>query len=226
MNGKPRITHQVYLGTVESILRRFQQEKPLKSIPERKSIPEKKSIPERSILRMNKEKDNSKNIDIDLGIGKISLGGLFGGIGSLLEQVSKLKDEEIFKTGEIEGLGEEAKGVFGFTVKTGLGGTPTVERFGNIRETETGPVVEEVREPIIDVMEEKDKVIVIAELPGVSDKEIKVSVHDDILVIEASNKDRGYAKEVLLPYAVDASEVKRSYKNGILKVTLSRATEQ
>ena len=54
------------------------------------------------------------------------LEGIFKGLGDLVEKLSDLaeKGEQLSRTGEFQ-LGDEAKnlkGVFGFTVKTGLGG--------------------------------------------------------------------------------------------------------
>jgi HSP20 family protein len=166
-------------------------------------------------------KEEKEKIEIDFGMGKISFGGLFKGIGNLIDLASKLSEEGVDKKGEIKGLPKGAKGVYGFSVKT-LAGKPVVESFGNIRETAKGPVVEEIREPIVDVFDEEDYILVIAELPGVSEDEIKVEVAGDILNLTASDKDRKYAKEILLPSKVKSDPMKTSYKNGILEVTLEK----
>lgn len=176
---------------------------------------------------VEKKKPEEEEIEIDFGIGKLSFGGLFKGIGNLIDLVSKMAEEgktEVTRTGEIKGLGRKgAKGVYGFTVRTMVGGEPIVESFGNIKETPRGPVVEEVREPIVDVFDEKDKVLVITELPGVEESGIHIEVKGDILNIDASDTDRKYAKEVLLPCSVEAEKMQFSYKNGILKVTLPKS---
>jgi HSP20 family protein len=166
-------------------------------------------------------KEEREKIEIDFGMGKISFGGLFKGIGNLIDLASKLSEEGVEQKGEIGGLPKGAKGVYGFSVRT-LAGKPVVESFGNIRETAAGPVVEEVREPIVDVFDEEDHVLIIAELPGVSEDEIKVEVAGDILNLTACDKDRKYAKEILLPSKVKSDPMKTSYKNGILEVTLEK----
>lgn len=174
-----------------------------------------------------KEKEE-KEVEVDFGVGKMSFGGLFKGIGNIIDLVSEMTEEgkeEVSRTGEfkVKGMPDKAKGVYGFTVKMGLGGTPTVEQFGNIRETEKGPVVEEVREPIVDIIEEENQISVIAELPGVEESDIHLELKEDILNISAENKDREYSKEILLPSPVDAKAMKSSYKNGILEITLPKA---
>jgi HSP20 family protein len=167
------------------------------------------------------EKEENDEVEIDLGMGKISFGGLFKGLGNLIDLASKLSEEGVERSGEIRGLPRGAKGVYGFSIRT-LAGKPVIESFGNIRETAKGPVVEEVREPMVDVFDEKDRILVIAELPGVSENEIKIEVAGDILNLTASDRDRKYAKEILLPGKVKADSMKTSYKNGILEITLEK----
>ena len=167
------------------------------------------------------KKDESSEIEIDFGMGKISFGGLFKGLGNLIDLASKFSEEGVEKKGEIKGLPKGARGVYGFSIRT-LGGKPVIESFGNIKETAKGPVVEEVREPIVDIFDEEGRILVIVELPGVSENQIKVEVAGDILNLTASDSDRKYAKEILLPSKVKADSVKTSYKNGILEITLEK----
>ncbi|MCM2357405.1 MAG: Hsp20/alpha crystallin family protein [Geobacteraceae bacterium] len=168
--------------------------------------------------RKRAEKDE-EGVEIDFGLGKVSFGGLFKGLGTLIDLAATVAEKggEIRKEGEIRGLPKEAKGVYGFTVRT-LGGAPVVESFGNIRDTPKGPVVEEVREPMVDVFDEQDHVLVVAEMPGVAKDHIHVEVKGDTLYLKADDKERKYLKEVALPSAVDAATLKSSYKNGILEV--------
>ncbi len=168
----------------------------------------------------NKEKDEDK-VDIDFGLGKISFGGLFKGLGNLIDLASKLSEEGVDKKGEIRGLPKGARGVYGVSIRT-MAGKPVIETFGNIRETTKGPVVEEVREPIVDVFDEEDHIRLIAELPGVSEDKIKIEVTGDILNLTASDTDKKYAKEILLPSKVNPQSLKNTYKNGILEIMLEK----
>jgi len=168
---------------------------------------------------MAKEERGSKR-EFDFG-----LGGLFKGIGNLFDLVSKMTEEgteELSRTGEIKGLSGKAKGVYGFTIRMGLGGQPTVEQFGNIKKTEKGAVVAEVREPIVDVFDEEGLVLVLAELPGVEESDIHLEVKDDILNLTAEGKETKYSKEVLLPSVVDADTMESTYKNGVLEIKLRK----
>jgi len=156
------------------------------------------------------------------GIG-ISVGGLFKGLGSLFDLVSKMVEEgkeEYTRSGEVEALGGKVKGVYGFSVRMGLGGKPVIEQFGNIQTSEKGAVVTEVREPLVDVFDEGDRLVIIAELPGVEAEDIHIEVKEDILELTAVGSDRKYSKELLLPSPVDSETMDSSYRNGILEIKL------
>ena len=173
-----------------------------------------------------KDKKEDEGLDIDFGIGKLSLGGLFTGIEKLVDLAKDLKDAggEIRKEGEIDlsHLKEGMKGVFGFSIKTAVGGKTIVEPFGNIKKNPKGPTVEEEREPITDVFDEKEEVRVYAEIPGVNEEDIKVDLNNDILDISAQSGDRKYHKEVLLPIKGKIENLTSRYKNGILEIRIKK----
>jgi len=162
----------------------------------------------------------------DAGLGNINLGGLFKGIEKLVDIAQELEESggEIKKEGEIDlgNLKKGMKGVFGFSVKSAVGGKPVVEPFGNIKRTPKGPTIEKEREPITDIFDEEDEVIVMAEMPGINADDIKLDLKEDILDISAQNKDRKYHKEVLLPAKIKAETLQSSYKNGILKIKMKK----
>jgi len=158
------------------------------------------------------------------------LGGLFKGLGDLMEAASKLaeKGEEISKSGEIDfsslnkikGL-QDLKGVHGVSVRTMADGRPSVQPFGNIKKSpKKGPMVEEVREPIIDIFDESDHVNVVAEMPGIDEKEVQIEIKGDILNISAEGKNRKYQKEVLLSREATGENMAWSYKNGMLEIKI------
>jgi HSP20 family protein len=167
------------------------------------------------------KKETQKTVTLDLGFG-----GLFKGLGNFVDLLSDLLEtgEEISRTGEfkVKDLGDRVRGVYGFSIRTGIGGAPRVEPFGNIRSTEEGPVVADVREPLVDVFDEEDEIVVVAELPGVGEDEIQIEIQDDVLSLETTG-ERKYAKEILLSQPVDATTLHRAYKNGILELRLKKA---
>lgn len=173
-------------------------------------------------MAKEKKKKEEKKVGFDFGIG---LGGIFEGIGNLIESISKIAEEGkgiIEKTGEIKGLGDKVKGVYGFTIRTLAGGESKVEPFGNIKKTKEGPVVEEVREPIVDIFDEKEEIKIYAEMPGVNQEDIKIDLKGDILDISAETGDKKYHKEVLLPAKVKSETLISNYKNGILEIRIKK----
>jgi HSP20 family protein len=159
--------------------------------------------------------------NIDLG-----LGGFLSGLGNLVEKLSELaeKGEELKKTGEFGG--KELRGVYGFSVK--VGGAEgarkvTLEPFGNIKRPPRGaPVVSEEREPIVDLFDEEDHLLVVAELPGVEEKDVKLELHEDILEINARTGEKKYRKEVLLGKVFEKEKMSFTYRNGILEVRFKK----
>lgn len=160
----------------------------------------------------------------------MGIGGFLGGLSTLLEKLGELaeKGEELRRTGELHGTtaeGKKLQGVYGFSVKVGLDKDELkVEPFGNVHKDErTGQtVVDEVREPLVDVFEEPTHVLVVAEMPGVGEENIHLELADDILTITASRKDKQYRKEVLLPAAFTADKMSRTCRNGVLEVKFQR----
>ena len=151
------------------------------------------------------------------------LGGMLKGLGDLVEKLGELAEtgRELSKTGEIHGSGKELKGIYGFTVKVGLGDDgPRIEPFGNIRrDTRSGQTeVQEVREPMVDVFEEDEHLLILAELPGISKEDLKVELKDDVLAISAERGDKKYRKEVLLPRSVSREKMQVICHNGILEI--------
>lgn len=167
-----------------------------------------------------------KSLDIDFGIEKLSLGGLFKGIENIVDLAAKLKEAggEVNKEGEIDlsNIKEGMKGVFGVSIKTAVGGKPVVESFGNVKKTPDGPRVEEEREPLTDVFDEDEEIQVYAEMPGVNQEDIKLDLKEDILDISAQTGDRKYHKEILLPAKVKTDTMTSSYANGILEIKVKK----
>jgi len=64
--------------------------------------------------------------------------------------------------------------------------------------------------------------LIVAEIPGASKEDIKVDLKGDILILEASDGKRKFAKEILLSSPIDMKTKKVSYKNGILEIKFKK----
>jgi HSP20 family protein len=151
--------------------------------------------------------------------------GFLSGLAEVLDKLQELAEtgHTLSRSGEFTApSGKEFKGVYGFNVRVGVGGEePKVEPFGNIkvdRKAGEGVVVQEVREPAVDVLEESDHVLIVAEMPGVGASDVKLEVHDDVLTLAAEAGDKKYRKEILLPKSCPRERMTLSCNNGIVRI--------
>lgn len=95
--------------------------------------------------------------------------------------------------------------------------------------------------PALDVFEKDNKLVVKAEIPGMKEEDIDVSVVGDTLTIKGERKtetevkdedyyrcERSYGsflRSIPLPSAVDANKIEANYENGVLEVTLPKTAE-
>lgn len=159
-------------------------------------------------------------------------GRILSGLTDIAEKLSEIseKGETVTKKGEFTFPSKEGgvKGVYGFSLKTGLGGKDDaikVEPFGNIRkDKKTGEaVVQEIHEPLMDVFEDEDATTLIAEMPGVGPGDIKIDVRDDVLTVFAEKGEKKYRKEILLSHSPSKDRIKVTCNNGIVTIRCEKA---
>ncbi|MBK7386551.1 MAG: Hsp20/alpha crystallin family protein [Methanothrix sp.] len=134
---------------------------------------------------------------------------------------SEFKDlvrEEETPTGTIRRYGPF---VYGFSYTAEPGKEPVFQEFGNIRPSSRGILPSQGREPLVDVMSEKDKFKIFVELPGVDKDEVKLNVAEDSIEIQ-TNDEKKFYKFIDLDETVDVDSTKASYKNGILTIELDK----
>ena len=95
--------------------------------------------------------------------------------------------------------------------------------------------------PDADITEEKDRIVVRADVPGLKQEEISVEVSDGVLTIKGERKRETESKEgktyrversygsflrsFTLPAGIDATKVNATYKSGVLEITLPKLAE-
>ena len=127
----------------------------------------------------------------------------------------------------IELGGKGARMVFGYTLRMGLDGV-SAEPFGDVpdeaaaRAAAASAAAPGARQPIVELFEEADAIVVVAELPGADPASLVCRIDGQTLLIEAAGTRR-YRKQVALPAAVRPAEISRNFQNGILEVRLARA---
>jgi len=78
---------------------------------------------------------------------------------------------------------------------------------------------------LVDVIDQKDHLVVVAEMFGVPEKDIKVDMSPNALTINANTINGERHKEVKLPTPVKTETAEITYKKGLLEVKLEKARE-
>ena len=130
--------------------------------------------------------------------------------------------DEMKTSGNVQTLGPY---YYGYSMTVGPDGKPVVKEYGNVRPGLL-PTAES-REPLVDVIvDDKEKVLkLVAEMPGVEKKDIKIEVIGRTINIDAERGDRKYHTKVPIKHKVDEDSVKAAYANGILEVSFKLKEE-
>jgi HSP20 family protein len=107
---------------------------------------------------------------------------------------------------------------YGYTMTVGPDGKPVVKEYGNVKPSLLP--TSDTREPFVDTLvDEKEKVLkLVAEMPGVEKKDVKVIVNDKTVNIDAEHDEKKYHAKVPISHKVDKDSAKASYKNGVLEL--------
>ncbi|MBE0427752.1 MAG: Hsp20/alpha crystallin family protein [Nitrospirae bacterium] len=171
-------------------------------------------------LEYQEKEREGESINVESVVGQLIPG--LGGIVKALENSSPEFRKRIAQTdAEIKhrlesGWSQKPEVTHGISMRP-LSGRRTYVQKTMEKEPEKEKVETELGEPIIDIFEEKDYISVIAELPGVDEKDIEIKIKDDTLEIYAGK----YCKTINLP-AHSKSIIERTYKNGILQFKIER----
>ena len=189
---------------------------------------------EKSVTRKEEEKSVNKEESVAggllEGVGKMipGLGGLLKGLEKSpafkerlrridVEVERKLKEEPLKRVEEREphipmGIPPGARG------KT-IGRRPSVRKRRRAAKPEGPPPV--VEERPVDIFDEKDHIKIIGEIPGVKEKDIKVNLKNDIIIIKVDVSNRKYHQKLNLP-CKPKGKMEKSYKNGILEIKIMK----
>jgi HSP20 family protein len=95
--------------------------------------------------------------------------------------------------------------------------------------------------PRLDVAETESEIVVGADLPGLEEKDVEVSLAGDLLTIKGERKTESekrllsyrinertfgsFSRSIALPAGIDADAISASFKNGVLTITIPRTQE-
>jgi HSP20 family molecular chaperone IbpA len=86
------------------------------------------------------------------------------------------------------------------------------------------PLVPETVEPVVDIFDERDCILVIAEVPGAEEGSIRVELENHTLKLQAGGRYRAYRGEVGLPADFEPDSLTWTLNNGIIELRLAYAT--
>ncbi|MFZ2635696.1 MAG: Hsp20/alpha crystallin family protein [Rectinemataceae bacterium] len=99
------------------------------------------------------------------------------------------------------------------------------------------------RSPVVDIREDKDRYVIEAELPGLTEKDVKLELKDSVLTLStASEKDDEkkaeddswirrerrsfrFSRSFALPEDADSEKIEARFRDGLLTVELHRKPE-
>lgn len=97
--------------------------------------------------------------------------------------------------------------------------------------------------PPMEILDKKDALVIIAELPGVKIDDVNLSLEDDVITITGEKREEkkegesdseyylwerrfgSFHRAFTLPYAVDQDTISAAFDNGVLTVTLPKAAK-
>jgi len=98
---------------------------------------------------------------------------------------------------------------------------------------------ESVWAPALDVKETKENIVVTAEIPGLTAKDVEVTISGDLLIIKGEKKQEkeekeesyllierrygSFSRSVRLTSEVDTKNIKAAHKEGVLTITLPKS---
>lgn len=113
------------------------------------------------------------------------------------------------------------------------------EQFNRELDSDNSNVVTSHWRPAVDIKEEKDRFVILADLPGVDPKDIEVTMENGVLTLKgerASDKEEsheGYKRverirgtfyrRFSLPDTADADRIEATGKNGVLEIVLPKS---
>jgi HSP20 family protein len=95
--------------------------------------------------------------------------------------------------------------------------------------------------PTVDMVDQKDEIVVKADVPGLEEKDIEVTVQDSTLTIRGERKEEkeekkenyyfaersygAFVRSLPLPAAIEVDRVKATFRKGVLEIHLPKSKE-
>jgi HSP20 family protein len=177
----------------------------------------------------DKDETQQKDAVPDLS-GMLGLGGIFEGVSDLINKFGELAEKgESLRNAVNQGetsTGKKFTTSYGVNVQFGLGKDKDLHVKPMTKPVNSEPIspstsVPRVREPHVEIFDEGDHVLVIAEMPGVSSEDVNLAFLDRNLHIHGVSKVAEFKKELPLPGDVGPEQVSITANNGVVEIRLT-----
>ena len=123
---------------------------------------------------------------------------------------------------ESEDLDRSEPFIYGYSINIDENGKAEINEFGNIKaDSDENLEVKESREPLVDLIDGKNSITVVIEIPGVKKSDIKIEIKESKLLVSSTNSMH-YYKEIPLESKIISSSARAKYNNGILEIIINK----
>jgi HSP20 family protein len=180
------------------------------------------------------EHERKKNDDQQRDVDPLpAFGGLIDGVANILGRLGDLaeKGESLRREVNLETKdGKDLRASYGFSIKMGADGrsssVPQQVRPRNEARTSAkpakNPAEHPVREPQIDIYEEEDHLLILAEMPGVPADQVDLQFEQNQLQLSGRSARLKFATSIDLPCACNPEDVAVTANNGVVEIRIHR----
>jgi HSP20 family molecular chaperone IbpA len=171
---------------------------------------------------------------------------IIGGLEMLIDQLGSWAEDNHKMHRTVEFGEGDSQAVFSVRMRTGIGGdprsapssrsaassrterasdrsrAPNPSRAPNSSRAATQVDVRRSHTPVAEVFDEGDRLRVVAEMPGVGSKDIRVAVKGDVLSLQAESPSHRYDTEVLLPVEAHPDPASIGVRNGVVEIVVEK----
>jgi HSP20 family protein len=145
----------------------------------------------------------------------------FDDIYEELERLGDMIDETMQKAFENSEDTPKRNRIKGFSIKIGSDGKPKIKKFTDRQLVQDETEIDD--EPLVDVFEEEQVLVILASLPGVKKDEIDLRVTEWCLTVSVNSDNLEWYEELELPTKVKPKYARASFKNGVLEIKLEKS---
>ena len=150
--------------------------------------------------------------------------GLLDGLWGFLKRIEELQDKGFEKSSSKEfSTSSGRKGIYDYSIKIGgLKKSSLSLRPERVKEKTIEPENIE-KEPLVDIFDKGNYVLVVAELPNIKEKDLDFKIVKNILKISAKTPEGKIEKDITIPKESEMDKIEKvSMKNNILEIKLKK----